>query len=112
MISRYLRRKQARIPRIAQNELAKELYGLGVFNPQMADQALCVLRMMDFDRRDEVIQMIERNGNHVPANAADAGDHDADGGIDRENDRGHLDHADATGTGSSRTGHDDYQCGC
>ena len=48
--------------RIAQNELAKELYGLGVFNPQMADQALCVLRMMDFDRRDEVIQMIERNG--------------------------------------------------
>ena len=48
--------------RIAQNELAKELYGLGVFNPQMADQALCMLRMMDFDRRDEVIQMIERNG--------------------------------------------------
>lgn len=48
--------------RIAQNELAKELYGLGVFNPQMADQALCVLRMMDFDRRDEVIQMIEQNG--------------------------------------------------
>ena len=48
--------------RIAQNELAKELYGLGVFNPQMADQALCMLRMMDFDRRDEVIQMIEQNG--------------------------------------------------
>ena len=48
--------------RIAQNELAKELYGLGIFNPQMADQALCVLKMMDFDRKDEVMKMIEQNG--------------------------------------------------
>lgn len=48
--------------RIAQNELAKELYGLGLFNPQYADQALAVLKMMDFDRRDEVMQTIERNG--------------------------------------------------
>lgn len=48
--------------RIAQNELAKELYGLGLFNPQMADQAICVLKMMDFDRKDEVMKMIEQNG--------------------------------------------------
>lgn len=48
--------------RIAQNELAKELYGLGLFNPEMADQALCLLKMMDFDRREEVMQMVEQNG--------------------------------------------------
>lgn len=48
--------------RIAQNELAKELFGMGLFNPQISDQAKCVVRMMDFDRKDEVMTMIEQNG--------------------------------------------------
>ncbi len=48
--------------RIANNELAKELYNMGVFNPQLADQALAVVTMMDFDRRDEVLQIIAKNG--------------------------------------------------
>lgn len=48
--------------RIAQNELAKELYGMGLFNPQLADQALAVVKMMDFDHRNEVIQTIQQNG--------------------------------------------------
>ena len=48
--------------RIANNELAKELFGMGLFNPQLADQALAVVSMMDFDRREEVIKKISENG--------------------------------------------------
>lgn len=48
--------------RIANNEMAKELFGMGVFNPQIADQALAVISMMDFDRKDEVIKKITENG--------------------------------------------------
>lgn len=48
--------------RIANNELAKELFGMGLFNPQIADQALAVVEMMDFDRRDEVMKKISENG--------------------------------------------------
>lgn len=48
--------------RIANNELAKELFGMGLFNPQIADQALAVVEMMDFDRRDEVLKKISENG--------------------------------------------------
>lgn len=48
--------------RLATNELAKELFGMGIFNPQIADQAKAVVSMMDFDRRDEVLQRIEENG--------------------------------------------------
>ena len=48
--------------RIANNELAKELFGMGIFNPQLADQAKAVVTMMDFDRRDEVLKIINENG--------------------------------------------------
>lgn len=34
--------------KLAQNELAKELFGAGVFRPDMAQQALLMLEMMDF----------------------------------------------------------------
>lgn len=48
--------------RNSQNELALMLYGQGVFNPQMSDQALMLLNMMDFDGRDEILQQVSRNG--------------------------------------------------
>ena len=54
--------KASMYSRIANNELAKELYGMGVFAPQNADQALAVIKMMDFDKRDEVIKQIQENG--------------------------------------------------
>lgn len=47
--------------RIATNELAKELYGMGIFNPENADQALAVLTIMDFDRKEEVIKKVSEN---------------------------------------------------
>lgn len=46
----------------SQNELALSLYGNGVFNPQMSDQALMLLDMMDFDGKDELIQKVSANG--------------------------------------------------
>lgn len=46
----------------SQNELALALYTQGVFNPQMSDQALMLLDMMDFDGKDEVMQKVQMNG--------------------------------------------------
>ena len=46
----------------SQNELALALYGQGVFNPQMADQALMLLDMMDFDDKEELMQKVQQNG--------------------------------------------------
>ena len=54
--------KQSPFNKIAQNELAKELYQLGVFNPQMTDQALLMLDMMDFEQKDLIIQKVQQNG--------------------------------------------------
>ena len=54
--------KQSPFNKIAQNELAKELYSMGAFNPQMADQALLMLDMMDFEQKDLVVQKVQQNG--------------------------------------------------
>jgi hypothetical protein len=47
---------------MSQNELAMQFFGAGFFNPQMADQALACLEMMDFDRKHFVMQRISQNG--------------------------------------------------
>lgn len=44
------------------NELALSFYKAGLFNPQMTDQALACLNMMDFAKKDEVMQKISENG--------------------------------------------------
>jgi hypothetical protein len=48
--------------RLSQNELALQFYQAGFFNPQMADQALACLDMMDFDRKQFIMQKIAENG--------------------------------------------------
>lgn len=55
--------KESSYSRIARNELAKELFGMGFFNPQTATQALAVLDFMDFDGKDKLMQQIQRNGD-------------------------------------------------
>ena len=45
-----------------QNERAQALYHMGVFNPQMAAQAMPMLEMMDFEGRDKVMETVRRNG--------------------------------------------------
>ncbi|MBQ2938981.1 MAG: hypothetical protein IJE00_01285 [Clostridia bacterium] len=54
--------KQSPYSKMAQNELALQFYKSGFFNPQMADQALACLDMMDFDRKSFVMQKIAQNG--------------------------------------------------
>lgn len=46
----------------AQNEFAKELFGMGFFNPRLSDQVLACLDMMDFDGKQEVVQRVQQNG--------------------------------------------------
>lgn len=53
--------KQSPFSREAQNERAKELYGLGVFNPQMATPALAMLEMMDFEGIESIKQVVRQN---------------------------------------------------
>nr|DAL12194.1 MAG TPA_asm: portal protein [Caudoviricetes sp.] len=54
--------KQSPYSKMSQNELALQFYNAGFFNPQLADQALVCLDMMDFDRKQFIMQKIERNG--------------------------------------------------
>ena len=48
--------------KVTQNELAVQLYQLGIFNPQTVDQALLMLDMMEFDGKDELMQKLAQNG--------------------------------------------------
>ncbi len=54
--------KQSPYSKMAQNEMALQFYNAGFFNPQMADQALACLDMMDFDRKEFIMQKIAQNG--------------------------------------------------
>ena len=54
--------KQSPYSKMAQNELALQLYNAGFFNPTNADQALACLDMMDFDRKEFIMQKIAQNG--------------------------------------------------
>lgn len=47
---------------LAQNETAKELYQLGVFQPDNADQALALLDMMEFEGKSQVEDRVQQNG--------------------------------------------------
>ena len=53
--------KSSPFSRVAQNELAKELYSAGFFNPQIADQALMALDMMNFEGKDAIVKKISEN---------------------------------------------------
>lgn len=48
--------------KVAQNELALQFFQLGFFNPQMVDQSLMCLEMMDFDDKDIIMQKISKMG--------------------------------------------------
>ena len=45
--------------KMAQNELAKELYQLGFFRPELAEQSLAAMELMDFDGREKVKRTIQ-----------------------------------------------------
>ncbi|NLZ46823.1 MAG: hypothetical protein GX896_09050 [Clostridiales bacterium] len=51
--------KSSPFNQLAQNENAKEMYNLGFFNPQTANQALIAIEMMDFEGKEMVISKIK-----------------------------------------------------
>lgn len=53
--------RQSPFSRIAQNEMAKELYGMGLFDPARAEMALIALDMMDFEGKDKVMDAVRKN---------------------------------------------------
>lgn len=54
--------KQNPYTKLSQNELALQLYNAGVFAPDNTDQALALLKFMDFDHKDDVMQTVQQNG--------------------------------------------------
>ena len=54
--------KKSTYSRLSQNEMAKECYQLGFFNPANADAALAALEMMDFEGVEKVRDRVRANG--------------------------------------------------
>lgn len=54
--------KASGFSRLSQNELAKEFYTAGFFNPENANRALMCIGMMDFEGKDEIERKIAQNG--------------------------------------------------
>lgn len=52
--------KRSAYSKLSQNELAKEMYNLGFFNPQNAEPALAALDMMDFDGKQKVRDTVSK----------------------------------------------------
>lgn len=48
--------------KVSQNELALQFFQLGFFNPQITDQALMCLDMMEFDGKDGIMQKVSQQG--------------------------------------------------
>ena len=52
--------KQNAYSKMAQNELALQLLGAGVFNPELSEQSAMLLSMMDFSKKDELLRNIQQ----------------------------------------------------
>jgi hypothetical protein len=52
--------KQSPYSRLSQNEMALQFFGAGFFDPRRAEQALLCLDMMDFDRKQFVMEKVAR----------------------------------------------------
>ena len=54
--------KQNVYTKVSQNELALQFFQLGFFNPQLTDQTMMCLELMDFDGKDSIMQKVAQNG--------------------------------------------------
>lgn len=52
--------KRSPYSKMAQNELAKEMYQMGFFNPQLAEQTMTALELMDFDGEEKVKERVQQ----------------------------------------------------
>lgn len=53
--------KKSPFSKTVQNEMAKELYAAGLFDPKNAEQAMICLEMMDFEGKNIVMEKVRRN---------------------------------------------------
>lgn len=53
--------KSSVFTRVANNEFAKELFAMGLFNPSIADQALVVMDMMQFEGKEVIMGKVAKN---------------------------------------------------
>ena len=54
--------KQNIYTKVSQNELALQFFQMGFFNPQLTDQTLMCLEMMDFEGKETIMQKVARYG--------------------------------------------------
>lgn len=59
--------KSSPFSKTAHNELAKELYASGMFNPAAATPALVCLEMMDFEGKSAVVASVKENSQQLKA---------------------------------------------
>ena len=52
--------KRSPYSKMAQNELAKEMYNMGFFNPQLAEQSMTALELMEFDGIEAVKDKVQQ----------------------------------------------------
>lgn len=52
--------KRSPYSKMSQNELAKEMYQLGFFNPQLAEQSMTALELMEFDGDEKVRDRVQQ----------------------------------------------------
>lgn len=52
--------KRSPYSKMSQNELAKELYQMGFFNPELAEQSLMALDMMEFDGKQKLRDQVQQ----------------------------------------------------
>lgn len=53
--------KRTAYNKVANNEMAIQFFQLGFFNPQLADQAMLCVEMMDFEGKEDILRKIARN---------------------------------------------------
>lgn len=59
--------KKSPYSQAAYNNLAMELYGAGFFNPEQAEAALVALEMMQFENKEKITTMIQKNSKLLQA---------------------------------------------
>lgn len=57
--------KQSPFSRAAQNETAKEMYGMGLFQPENAQAALVCINMMEFEGKESIKRQIQDNNTFL-----------------------------------------------
>ena len=53
--------KQNPYKRLEHNEFILQMFNLGVFNPQHADQSLALVKHLDFDGKEKIVETIQQN---------------------------------------------------